>query len=67
MSSADDVKVGTAYFPTQPYNIRMNEVGIEPTPLRIIKFQNYLQQWTINIPTNREALDLLGTALADAD
>ena len=45
----------------------MNEVDTEPTPLRIIKFQNYLQQCAPNIPTNGEALGLLGTVLADAD
>ena len=45
----------------------MNEVDTEPTPLRIIKFQKYLQKCAINIPTNGEALGLLGTVLVGAD
>ena len=45
----------------------MNKVGTEPTPLRVIKFQNYLKQCAIYIPTNGEALGFLGRALADAD
>ena len=45
----------------------MNEVGIEPMRIRIIKFQKYLQQCDINIPTNRESLGLLGMVLANSD
>ena len=67
MLSANGVKVATTYFPTQPDDIRMNEVGTEPTPPRIIKFHKYLHKCTINVPTNRKALVLLGTILADAD
>ena len=67
MSPSDDVKVTTTYFSTQPDDIRMNKVGTELMPLRVIKFQKYLQQCAINIPTNGEALGLLGTVLADAD
>ena len=67
MSPADNVKVETTYFFTQPDDIRMNKVGTEPTPLRVIKFQNYLKQCAIYIPTNGEALGFLGRALADAD
>ena len=44
----------------------MNKVGTEPTPPRIIKFQNYLQQCAIGIPTNVELLGLLGMVLTDA-
>ena len=67
MSSANDFKVAMTYFPTQPDNIRMNKVVTEPTPLRIIRFQKYLQKCAINISTNREALGLFGTVLTDAD
>ena len=67
MSSANDVQVAMTYFPTQPDNIRMNKVGTEPAPLHIIKFQKYLHKCAINIPTNGEALDLLGKVLVDAD
>ena len=67
MSPPNNIKVATTYFPTQPDDICMNKVGTEPTPLRIIKFQNYLQQNFINIQTEREALDLLGRVLNDAD
>ena len=67
MSPADDVKVATTYFPTQPYDIRMKKVGTEPTPLRVINFQKYLQKCAINIPTNGEALGPLVTVLSDAD
>ena len=67
MSSADDVKVAMTYFPTQSDNIRMNKVITEPTPLHIIKFKNYLQKCAINIPTDGEALGLLGTVLSDTD
>ena len=45
----------------------MNKVITEPTPLHIIKFKNYLQKCSINIPTDGEALGLLGTVLSDAD
>ena len=45
----------------------MNEFGTELTPLRIIKFQKYLQQYAINIPTNGEALGLLGMVLTNSD
>ena len=67
MSFVDDIKVATAYFPIQSDDICMNEVGIEPTLLRIIKFQKYLQKFAINIPTNIEALVLLGTVISNAD
>ena len=67
MSSANDVKVATTYFPTQPDDIHMNEVGTEPMPICIIKFQKYLQKCAINIPTNGEALGLLGTVLTEND
>ena len=36
-------------------------------PLHVIKFQKYLQQCVINIPTNGEEFGLLGTVLADSD
>ena len=45
----------------------MKKVGAEPTPLLIIKFQNYFQQCDINIPTDGEALCLLGTVLVSDD
>ena len=67
MSSANDVKVAMTYFPIQPDNIRRNKVGTELAPLRIIKYQNYLQQCAINILTNEEALHLLGTVISNAD
>ena len=67
MSSAANMKVATTYFPIQPNDIRMYEVVTEPTPLRIIKFDKYLQKWAINILRNREALGLLGAVVADAD
>ena len=67
MSSVDNVKVVTTYFPTQPKDIRMNRDGTETMPLRTIKFQKYLQKSDINIPTNGEEIGLLGTVLADAD
>ena len=67
MSSADYFKVQMAYFPTQPDDIYMNKVGTEPTPLRIIKFQKYLQKCSINIPTNWDSLGLLGTILSKSD
>ena len=52
MSSAEDVKVATTYFTTQPENICMKKSGIELMPLRIIKFQKFLQKYAIDIPTN---------------
>ena len=67
MSSSDDVKVATTYFLDQPDGIRMNQFTTELTLILIIKFQKYLHQCAINIPTNGEALGLLGTVLADAD
>ena len=45
----------------------MNEFDTEPTPLLIINFQKYLQKCAINIPTNGEALGLIGTVLTNAD
>ena len=67
MSYDDDVKVATTYFPTRLDGICMDEVVTEPTPLRIIKFHKYLQQYVVNILTNGESLGLLGTVLSDAD
>ena len=43
MSSTNDVKVATTYFPTQLEDARMKEFVTEPTLLRIIKFQKNLQ------------------------
>ena len=54
ISSINNVKVATTLFSTQPDDICINKVGTEAKPLRIIKFQNYLQKWNINIPTNGE-------------
>ena len=67
MSSANDVKRATTYFPIQPDDIHMNEFGTGPMPLRIIKFQKYLQKYAINIPTNGKALGLLVTVLDNND
>ena len=67
MSSSDDVKVVTTYFPTQPDDISMEKFVTEPTPLYIIKFHKYLQKCAINIPTNGEAVVLLGTVISDAN
>ena len=67
MSYATNYKLTTTYFTTQPDDTSMNKVSTEPTPLHIIKFQKYLQQCDINIPTNGEALDLLVTVLSYAD
>ena len=67
MSYINDVKETTTYYLTQPDGIHMNEGGTDPTPLRIINFQKYLQKCAINIPTNGEALGLFGTVLVDAD
>ena len=62
-----DIKVAKTCFPTQPDDIPMNKVVIEPTPLCIIKFYKYLQKCATNIPTNVEALGLLEPVIADAD
>ena len=45
----------------------MKKYVTEPMPLRIIKFQKYLQQCAINVPTNGDSLGLLGIVLANAD
>ena len=59
--------MATAYFPTYPDDICTKEVGTETMPLRIINFQKYLQKCAINIPTNGEALGLIGTVLVKSD
>ena len=55
------------YFPKQPNDIRINAIGQEPTPLRIIKFQKYIQQCAINIPIKGTTLGLLGAVINDTD
>ena len=67
MSSADNVKVAMTFFPIQLDDIRMSKFGTEPMPLCIIKFEKYLQKYSIKIPTNVEAIGLLRMVLAYTD
>ena len=60
-------KLVETHFPKPPNDIRINAIGQEPTPLRIIKFQKYIQQCAINIPIKGTTLGLLGAVINDTD
>jgi hypothetical protein len=67
MASAEATKSVEAHFPKAPIDIKINDLGQEPTPLRIIKFQKYIQQCAINIPIKGETLGLLGAVISPTD
>ena len=67
MSAQEAGKSVENYFPKAPIDIKINDLGQEPTPLRIIKFQKYIQQCAINIPIKGNTLGLLGAIINDTD
>ena len=67
MAATEPAKLVESYFPKAPIDIKINDLAQEPTPLRIIKFQKYLQQCAINIPIKGNTLGLLGAVISDTD
>ena len=67
MAATEPAKLVESYFPKAPIDIKINDLGQEPTPLRIIKFQKYIQQCAINIPIKGNTLGLLGAIINDTD
>ena len=60
MATSEPGKTVENCFPKAPIDIKINDVQ-EPTPLRIIRFQKYIQQCAINmIPIKGNTLGLLG-------
>ena len=49
-----------ATFPAAKGDIRMNDPGHKPTPLRILKFTKYLRQCAISITNSKSDLGYLG-------
>ena len=49
-----------ANFPTPQRDIKMNEHGRKPTPVRILNFNKYLQQCAISISNTTTELGYLG-------
>jgi hypothetical protein len=67
MATQEASKSVENYFPKAPIDIKINDLAQEPTPLRIIKFQKYIQQCAINIPIKGNTLGLLGAIINDTD
>ena len=67
MSAQEAGKSVENYFPKAPIDIKINDLAQEPTPLRLIKFQKYIQQCAINIPIKGTTLGLLGAVIEDTD
>ena len=67
MAATEPAKLVESFFPKAPIDIKINDLAQEPTPLRIIKFQKYIQQCAINIPIKGNTLGLLGAVIEDTD
>ena len=67
MATSEPAKSVENCFPKAPIDIKINDLAQEPTPLRIIKFQKYIQQCAINIPIKGNTLGLLGAIINDTD